>query len=121
MYTLKIKWARYETDEQYAIDHPDANPQIRCADETTLFIPADEVSFGSQIKSLQELHTWEEGSYFDYSIPMHMNARDSDTEKERESGTRMICVVRGGQNFWYLASHAWLLGPDGKTIEKLTT
>ena len=121
MYTLKIKWMRWEVNKEYAQEHPDASPHILCADETTLFIPADEVSFGSEIKSLQELHTWSEDSYFNYSMPKHVDAQTSELEKEREAGTRMIHIVRGGKSVWYLASYAWLLGPDGKTIEKLTT
>lgn len=114
MYTLKIKWMRFEKDEDYAAKYPDASPQVKLADEATLFISADQVSVGSEVKSLNEMKAWESGSYLNYS--MFMLDGDMDTLMK---GTRLIQVIKDNQDTWYLASHAWLLGPDGKTIERL--
>lgn len=102
MFTLKIKWFRTEPGEGIV-------------DESTMFLPADEVQVGSEIKNKSELHAWEEGSHFDYAILAN------DGDDELIGGTRMVQIIRDGKSAWYLTSLAWLLGPDGKTIEKLTT
>lgn len=101
MFTLKIKWIR--------LDHPEGSPKdgpTEVVDESTMFFLADEIQVGSVIESLDEMKAWEPGSYFNYKID-NMSARN-------------IQVVKDGKSTWYLASMAWLLGPDGKTIEKLT-
>lgn len=107
MYTLKIKWFRSE-------------PGKGVVDENTLFIAADEVHVGSEIKKMSELHAWPSGSYLNYSIENNDPTRDNDVI----GGTRMIQVIHEGRSSqrseWYLASCAWLLGPTGKTIENLT-
>lgn len=115
MYTLKIRWMRYEQDLEYAEKCPEASPQYDLADENTLFIPADLVSVGSEIKLMSEMNAWESGSFLNYTMPFN-----NDPQWVMK-GTRLIQVVRDGKDTWYLASLAWLLGPDGKTIEKLTT
>jgi hypothetical protein len=117
MYTLKIKWFRYEKDEDYAKEHPKASPQFKLADENTLFIPAEIVTVGSEVKSLDEMKAWESGSYLNYSMPF----MDDDTEQKLMKGTRLIQVIKDNKDTWYLASNAWLLGPEGKTIERLTS
>lgn len=97
MYTLKIKWVRYEEGV--------------LEDETTLFIPADELQTHAQLNSMEEMSAWEEGSYFDY---VHK------TDAGEPSGVmRLIRVTKAEKLTWYLASAAWILGPDGKTIERL--
>lgn len=115
MFTLKIKWMRYELDREYAEKFPEASPQFILADENTLFIPADIVSVGSEVKSMSEMNAWESGQFQNYCI------WTSDPTPQLMNGTRLIHVVRDGKDEWYLASLAWLLGPDGKTIERLTT
>lgn len=117
MYTLKIKWYRYEVDEVYAKDHPDANPQMLLADESTLFISADQVVVHGEIATLDKMQAWESGTYLNYSVPF---SNGEVPEQQLMPGTRLIQVVRNDKDTWYLASFAWLLGPDGKTIEKLT-
>lgn len=115
MYTLKIKWMRFEPDTEYAREHPSASPQSRLADETTLFVLADVVEVGSEVKSLDEMKAWEAGDYLDYSMPFG----NDDSDQKLVKGTRLIHVIRSNNDVWYLASNAWLLGPDGKTIERL--
>ncbi len=121
MYTLKIKWMRYEPDVKYAELHPDASPQTFLADQSTLFIPATQVRVHGEVKSLDEMKAWESGSYLNYSMPF----MDDDPVQKLMKGTRLISVWHEpqgsqGTDTWYLASLAWLLGPDGKTIERLT-
>lgn len=103
MFTLKIKWFRTESGEGIV-------------DESTLFLSADSVQVGAEIKNRSELHAWEEGSYMNYAIL----ANDGDAEFI--GGTKMVQLIRdNNKSEWYLTSLAWLLGPDGKTIERLTT
>lgn len=97
MYTLKIRWFRLEKGE--------------LADETTLFIPADEIKVHGEITSLEQMKAWSEGSYLDYTI--HQN------ESDEIISSRIIEVLKDGNMKWYLVTRAWLLGPDGKTIENL--
>lgn len=99
MFTLKIKWMRYEYEEN----------DSKLADETTLFIPADQVMAHSELTSLDHMKAWEEGSYQNYTV---LNREGTFTAK-------LIQVDKDEMSTWYLASHAWLLGPDGKTIERL--
>lgn len=102
MYTLKIKWFRTE-------------PGKGIVDENTLFLPADSIQVGSEIKSLSEMCAWERGSFQDYSIAAN------DGEHEFIGGTKLVQVILDGKSEWFLTSLAWLLGPDGKTVERLTT
>lgn len=96
MYTLKIKWMRYEDGE--------------LADESTLFIPAEQVTTHGLITSMDQMKAWEEGSYFNYRIEPTENVGWS---------ARLIQVNLNGKLTWYLASMAWLMSDTGKTIERL--
>lgn len=100
MFTLKIKWMRYESDLA-------GGPSV-LADEATYFIAADEVASHGEMNHdeiEQKMSAWESGSYFDYHIG--------------EMTCRLIQTTKGSKDTWYLASLAWLMGPDGKTIERL--
>lgn len=100
MYTVKIKWIRYEDGER--------------ADESTLFIPADQVVVHGEITDeSKQMKAWEPGSFFDYKIVSHEDHKPHWT-------SRIIEVTLDGKQTWYLASLAWLMGPTGQTIEKLT-
>lgn len=100
MYTLKIKWFRAEDGKGIV-------------DESTLFLPADSVQVGSEIKSMSEMKAWEWGSFQDYSIAAN------DGDHDFIGGTKLVQVTKDSKPEWYLTSLAWLLGPDGKTIERL--
>lgn len=108
MFILKIRWMRYEWE-----DVPNGSPIVDTVGESTLFIPADKVTVNGLISSYEELKTWDTGSYFDYVVR-------TDRDNDQLFSARMIHVEEGGQDTWYLASYAWLVGPDGKTIERLT-
>lgn len=105
MYTLKIRWMRLE------------GPTV--VDETTMFIPANSVEAGSIIESPKAMESWEKDSFFNYQIEVpNPEAKTSDDKKWMPA--RLITVrVDHQDTTWYLASLAWLLGADGKTIEKL--
>ena len=99
MFTLKFRWTRYESN--------DGGP-AELVDEATYFIAADEVSSHGLVKHDeigQKMSAWEPGSYFDYHVA--------------EMDSRLIQTTKEGKDTWYLCSHAWILGPDGKTIERL--
>lgn len=84
-------------------------------DESTLFIPAHEVHVHSQTNT-EQMSAWEEGSYFDYRV-----CRNDDSGGHVHDDGRLIEVRdQHMKSTWYLVSNAWLLGPDGKTIEHLT-
>lgn len=100
MYTLKIKWMRHDKGVMM--------------DETTLFIPADAVYVHAEITSDEQMSAWNEGDFLDYRLA------DTKEDGETRRHGRLINVEREGNHTWYLASLAWLLGPDGKTIERLT-
>ena len=124
MYTLKIYWTRHETVDGIC----------GVADETTLFIPAHEVRVHGYIDAgtrEQKMRAWDEGEagYFNYLSVIGNETKTSvddfggevTSRVETENGGRLIKVVRpGGKQEWYLASNAWLLAPNGDTIERVS-
>lgn len=98
MFTLKIKWERFENGE--------------VVDETTIFVPADYVKIHGQIKSLDDMKAWAEGQFQNYAI------KPTETGNEIMS-SRLIEVYHNDGYTWFLASRAWLMGPDGSTIERV--
>lgn len=113
MYTLKIHWWRESEVEIPDSSDGKGNPLTRTEldDETTLFIPADSVHVhGSILSPAEEMSAWEEGSFFNcQALSAHGRFQ-----------ARLIQVVRKDEpDIWYLASKAWLLGPDGNTIERI--
>lgn len=104
MYTLKIRYTKYT---KYTDD--------TLVDETTCFIPADKVVVHGTITDMSQMSAWAEGSYHDYRT-VHENHVSDDNP---EWMARLITVIHNDVSDWYLVSLAWLLGPDGKTIERL--
>lgn len=102
MYTLKIKWWRTAPSKE--VSHVN-----EIVDETTLFIPADEVRVHSIITSDNDMTSWQEGDYQDYRV----------TGPDSRCEGRLINVHRNGKESWYIATNAWLMGPNGDTIERL--
>ena len=108
MYTLKIKWMRYEKVDPPK--DPQASGQYELADESTLFIPADQVTVHGAITNMDQMKSWEDGSYFNYRIePTDLAVWNA----------RLIQVTHNNKDVWYLASMAWLMTETGKTIERL--
>lgn len=106
MYTLKIRWMRYENGD--------------LADETTLFIAAEQVKVHGET-TVEQMNKWPEGSFLDYRMyPGETATSTHEITKGEPMTSRLIEVEYKGETTWYLASNAWLLGPDGKTIERLT-
>ena len=107
MYTLKIKWARYARIETV----------VGVADETTLFIAADEIRVHGHIEAgrredvMKHWHDQADG-------PGYMNYLSEHADGQEMAG-RLVVVIRGGVETWYTASHAWVLGPNGDTIESI--
>lgn len=112
MFTLKIHWARYA--------RADADGPIGTADETTLFIPADQIRVhatipaGERDRVMKHWHAVDaEPGYFNY-----LSYTDHGNEGTEMAG-RLICVIRDGVESWYTATAAWVLGPTGSTIERV--
>lgn len=101
MLTLKIKWMRYEGG--------------KAVDETTLFIPADEVAAHGQIDSLEQMKAWSSSDFKDYSI----KSGNRDVNDDIMTSRIIAVVVKDEPTVWYLATQAWVLGPNGQTIERI--
>lgn len=120
-FTLKIHWLRFD---EVGIQ----------ADETTLFIPADEVRVHGPLISIDGEHDpmqqWDPGDFFEYRNIHDRSAVEVQVTSSvsvdvltrlpfiREDG-RLILVRRNGVETWYTASRAWILGPTGSTIERV--
>ena len=107
MYTLKIYWTR--------VDENDIQ-----ADETTLFIPADEIRVHGQVIEIDGetpgMKHWQAADWHDYR---HVTDGNLNARGPVHSLGRLICVKRDGFESYYVASRAWLLGPSGGTIERV--
>lgn len=99
MFTLKIKWLRFEGG--------------KVVDETILFIPADIVKVHGEILDIEKMQAWEPGSFMDYTV-----VNDNGAEPHIMP-SRLIEVTKDEHSTWYLASQAWVLGPTGSTIERI--
>lgn len=124
MYTLKIRWNRFERKTISVGRKPDEAQRVdSLEDETTLFIPAEEVRVHGAIDAGTRedvMKSWDENGsgYYNY-LSVTVDATE-DTCTTREDGGRLIQVIRpSGEEQWYLATLAWLLGPNGDTIERV--
>ena len=108
-FTLKIRWMRSERVDGI----------VGIADESTLFIAAKAVTVHRHIapgEREQAMKSWDDNAsaYFNYLCVSDFGATGG------EDGGRLIQVITpDGGDVWYLATHAWLLGPTGDTIERL--
>lgn len=112
MFTLKIHFTRHVSD---AINKP-----WRLHDESTTFIAADRVVVHAKIDGEtweDDMKHWELDAYS--NLLGVINYDNGKTGSVQYANGRLITVERNGETAWYLVSRAWLLGPDGKTIEKL--
>lgn len=111
-YTLKVHWTRHEAKVK--------GEPLLLADEMTMFIPADEVRvhavvLGDDVD--QAMSKWEPESYDNW---LGGCSYDNGAAGGYEfANGRLISVTRDGVTRWLLASRAWLLGADGKTIERV--
>lgn len=110
-YTLKIRWTSY-----------DRNGIL--ADESTLFIPADEIRVHGTIVEIDgetpAMQGWEPDGWQDYRC-VYDDARlpvNHEFATKRSDG-KLIMVRRDNVETWYVASYAWILGPTGSTIERV--
>lgn len=102
MLTLKIHWIRLERGET--------------VDESTIFVQADSVQVSSIIDTPAEMQSWEDGSFFNYQVEIP----GQDGNETTYMKARLVQVDRDNKpTSWYLCSMAWLLGENGKTLEKL--
>ncbi len=94
-------------------------------EEAVMFIPAATVTvrgyFEHYIEKDQRgpstMGTWEPGSYLNYlDVTRHDYGEDGET---RRHAGRLIEVVNENVYSWYLASAAWIMGPNGGTIERV--
>jgi len=113
MFTLKIYSARYDAPLT-------SSSRGEVADETTMFVSGDDIAVHALIDTPEQLagvkDTWERSS-------ATLNDYTSMTTDEQGNlvpmPCRLITVVGAGPDRWFLASQAWILGPDGRTIERI--
>lgn len=111
MFTLKIHWNHWEREG----DGPTYS-----TDELDLFVAADQVSAHGVIpagEADERMAAWGPDQWRNH-LDVTRTINKSTTTQTYSAG-RLIQVVSGGEMTWYVASHAWLLGPDGRTIERL--
>lgn len=92
------------------------------ADEHTIFIPADRVDAHSRVRAgeLDKIVADWNNSLTPLDIYLSSSQYESDGETQViQSEGRLLSVHQGGQQQWFIASHAWVLGPDGRTIERI--
>jgi hypothetical protein len=114
MFTLKVHTDVYCRDAEGAPSY--------VSESNDHFIPADEVrAFGyfgrSETPVPSEFASWLESS-IEVERDIHHSAKGETGSTIWDSG-RLLEVRRDGEARWILASHAWLLGADGGTIERL--
>lgn len=100
MLTLKFKQYFY---------HDDQTEGSNVFDENTSYFVCEHVSVYGEVVDLDELKDWGSDSYVDLKSVLPGN----------NFKARLIGLEVQGKTKWFLTSHAWLLGPDGKTIENL--
>lgn len=126
--TLKIRWTRHEwhdvePSQTFTNSGPEEGETLQMsqqimslADESTLFIPVREVRVHSHVMPgeresvMKDWHDNIDGpGYHNYLC----------VEGNVEQGGRLIAAYGEQHEIWYLATYAWLLGPDGATIERI--
>lgn len=115
MFTLKIHWCRYEREGDVA---------AWVADEATIFVQADQVTAGARMTPEEvdaAVATWRDDHSLlqVYLTATTVTEADGCTGRYDKEPGRLIHVEHQGAHQWFVASHAWLLGPDGRTIERL--
>lgn len=130
MYTLKIRQTRHASRPMVTVTGDNVTlakvPRIdSLEDETTLFIEAKEVRVHGFIEAGTRetvMKAWDvdtnDNGYWCY---LNTTTVETDnTAETHEDGGRLIQVIKSdGEDQWYLASLAWLLGPNGNTIERV--
>lgn len=89
------------------------------------FIEADRVIVSARFAGREDRDrvslSWQESGTLleDLSSWTAIERKSGDTEMIIHGGA-LLSATRAGETTWYLASSAWLMGPDGRTIERLT-
>lgn len=111
MYTLKISWTSRE-DESGIV-----------TDETTIFLPADSVRVHGNVTDIEgdyavEMNAWAREDWHEYrNVRLYGDGVTQQTTVH-EVG-KLIAVTLAGEETYYAASRAWILGPTGATIERV--
>lgn len=121
-FTLKIRWSIFE-EVADPLGRP--GPTTSLAEEAVMFVPAALVTVRAWIPAYEQkpdvkpptMESWQNDSYQNY-LDVHRDEMN-DGATRRLAG-RLIEVIDDNNVYtWYLASFAWLLGPNGQTIERI--
>ena len=117
MFILKIHQKIYEREERP--DEPLTIPPVKLHDERDIFVQADQVIAHSWIEPDRQTAVIAD---FDGSCDDCASFTFGGGEPGVNEPARLIETVAPGPfstHHWYLASGAWLLGENGRTIERL--
>ena len=114
--TLKIKWQRLE--------RTDPNGPTIVADEHVIFVPAERIDTHGAPGESANLEAWDQDDYGHYVSQCVVTTADDDgntvTTSTPREGSRLISTTsEGGETSYWLVSEAWVLGPNGQTIERV--
>lgn len=112
MFTLKMRFLRHGGEEP--------GKPVELKEEYTEFVLADKVVAHDLIegdKWEERMEAWEIGSYSNILSVTYFD--NGNTGSVVYGSGRLLTVERDGKQTYYLVSHAWLLGPEGRTIERL--
>ena len=100
MYTVKIAWQRIDAEGTET-------------DQTTFFILADQVRVHGPVTE-SGMTEWQDVDFYECRI-----AEELENGETKLRDGRLIAARLKDVDTWYTASRAWLLGPDGRTIERI--
>lgn len=113
MFTVKVRYQRWQTIGE--------QPSV-LMDHTVRFFLADDVTVNDMGDNRDQIHRdWERnGAVLIDLLDVHdRESADMKTMDTTVGVGKLILVERNGESRWILASTAWLLGPDGRTIERI--
>lgn len=89
-------------------------------DEFSVFKEADEVIVHSVVKDQEkELSAWQTDDYKDYTDTIKTESESGNVGNTRSAEGRLVQIIKNDKSDWYLITHAWIMGSDGKTIERI--
>lgn len=124
MFTVKIRaqvWERTMTTETFSSATGPSPVQTidSLFNETLHFIPADRIEVNGTPGSSVELDAWGAGEYHEMRSSRIDRTPAGDPDVSFLPESRFITVYHDGDVTFYAASQAWLLGPNGDTIERI--
>lgn len=111
MFTVKVRFQR-------ATSEPDGPELI--VDETILFWPADRITVNRCTNPGEMSDSWYASGAVLIDWRSYTDVASSEAgERQYWRDVKLVEIAYGDNSTWVLATQAWLLGPDGGTIERI--